>query len=94
LSLNDNTTNALGLEAPNIKPKKTVTISDYRRNNSESPELAKSGKTSSSSSSYFFKTLAFSILDPFYSTSNNRVNKTQPKKRSICKFSHSSDSSP
>lgn len=42
---NENTTNGLGLDMSRGKPKKTVTINDYRRTNSESPDLAKIGKT-------------------------------------------------
>lgn len=45
---NENAANAYGLEVNGVKPKKTVTINDYRRTNSESPEPLKNGKTSSS----------------------------------------------
>jgi hypothetical protein len=58
---------------------------DFRRTNSDSPELIVNGKI------FFFFLFVFNhllnLLDPFYSTTNNRATKTHPKKRSICKYS-------
>mgnify|MGYP001130404783 FL=1 len=88
---NDNTASTFGLEITSVKPKKTVTINDrrneFRRTNSDSPELFKNG--------LLIKIclvrcvdLSFDFyLDPLnQSTNNTRQTKTQPKKRSICKF--------
>ncbi|CAF0876622.1 unnamed protein product [Rotaria sordida] len=74
----ENTTSAFGLEVTGVKPKKTVTINDpagsiyraddFRRTNSDSPELIKNQITTN---------------DPFYSTPYNRTSKNTNKKRSI-----------
>ncbi|CAF3504051.1 unnamed protein product [Rotaria sp. Silwood1] len=74
----ENTANAFGLEITGVKPKKTVTINDpagsryreddFRRTNSDSPELMKNQTTTN---------------EPFYSTPHNRTSKNTNKKRSI-----------
>ncbi len=84
--LNDNTANTFGLEISGVKPKKTVTINDrtndFRRTNSDSPELLTTGKIFN----FEIYSIYLVFLDPFYSTKNNRANKNRSKKRSICKF--------
>ncbi|CAF4137460.1 unnamed protein product [Rotaria sp. Silwood2] len=74
----ENTANAFGLEITSVKPKKTVTINDpagslyraddFRRTNSDSPELIKNQTTTN---------------EPFYSAAFNRIAKNTNKKRSI-----------
>ena len=84
---NESTASTFGLEVAGMKPKKTVTINDrandFRRTNSDSPELLKNGHTSLSLP---HQIIIFLFLDPFNTAKTNRANKHPSKKRSICKL--------
>ncbi len=43
---NENNAGSYGLDSTSVKPKKTVTINDFRRTNSDSPDFLKTGKAS------------------------------------------------